>query len=596
MKVFRRPGRRSRSGWALLMVGLALFAGSTMTAVLLVSSNVTAKTATRHRQEVRAWYLAEGGVEAAKKDLLGAVAAFKAVPETGTVVVEDRTVEYSIEPTGYEDVISDDSGIQTIVTAYRIDARAEVEGHVETAHRVVNVEETPLFQFAVFYDDDLEVFPGPSMEVGGRVHSNGDMYLGSGATLTLNTNHVRAVGSIHRTRKDNPAQATGTVRIRTWVANPFDASLTPDYVPMQSKEQMSALGISTASGYDSQFAGHDANGDGDLTDDGDWLPWAAGALETWKGDGGSTVKSAVHGTSEAVPPDLASIKMFEALEGGTGGDYSFDQVAGEYVPVAPGTGEYAKGHYHASADLSILTSDDGTWTAYDGDGNDVSAYLAGAVKVTKILDVRQAEGGGQKVDVTEIDVDALNASGVFPENGLLYAAAYGAGTGTDAKGVVLKNGAELLAPLTVVTEDPIYVQGDYNTVEKKGAAVIADAVNLLSNAWDGSKTKSTLPKASETTYNLAFVTGNMATQGSAYNGGLENLPRFHESWGGVKCNLNGSFVNIWDSQHATGGWVYGGSYYTAPNRVYTYDEDFNDVANLPPFTPVALSGAEVVSW
>ena len=38
--------------------------------------------------------------------------------------------------------------------------------------------------------------------------------------------------------------------------------------------------------------------------------------------------------------------------------------------------------------------------------------------------------------------------------------------------------------------------------------------------------------AATTTYNLAMITGNYVSSGAAYNGGLENYPRFHENWSG----------------------------------------------------------------
>ena len=170
------------------------------------------------------------------------------------------------------------------------------------------------------------------------------------------------------------------------------------------------------------------------------------------------------------------------------------------------------------------------------------------------------------------------------------------GEGTDAKGVQLVNGAELGSNLTVVTDGAAYVQGDYNTVSKKNAAVMADAVNLLSNAWDGSKVAGTLPIADDTTFNTAIVTGNYVTEGAVYNGGLENLPRFHEAWSNKDCNINGSFVNSWESEFATGLWKYGSDRYKAPRRNWAYDTRFNSVANLPPFTPMAVTAKDVVSW
>jgi Tfp pilus assembly protein PilX len=38
----------------------------------------------------------------------------------------------------------------------------------------------PLFQFGIFYDDDLEFHPGPRFDFGGRVHSNGNLFLKGG--------------------------------------------------------------------------------------------------------------------------------------------------------------------------------------------------------------------------------------------------------------------------------------------------------------------------------------------------------------------------------------------------------------------------------
>lgn len=35
----------------------------------------------------------------------------------------------------------------------------------------------PIFQFGIFYDDDLEFHPGPRFDFGGRVHSNGSLFL-----------------------------------------------------------------------------------------------------------------------------------------------------------------------------------------------------------------------------------------------------------------------------------------------------------------------------------------------------------------------------------------------------------------------------------
>lgn len=590
----------------------------------------TAKKAKTKNYRTQTTYLAEGAVESAKKSIQNTVANFGTVTvgtptscSIGTDAVPYTINDYPAAPANNW-VATQPNGIQTIITQYKIDATANANGYTHTASRLVKIEATPIFQFAVFYTNDLEVLPGANMTIGGRVHSNGDMYLGSNATLTVNTNYLRSVGEIYRNRKDDPSLSQGTVNIRKWVADPFDVSEPVQYFMMKSTSQMAALGVTTVGGYDDNFTtGYDANGNGSFADSGDWYPWASGALQYWQqpstytGGTGNTVQTSDHGTTEAVTPQIGSIKMFDPVAGGTGGDYVLSTSgpsAGTYIaaPGGPGTGTHNKGFYHGQADLTILempsTAGSGpsiaasagkVIRAYDKNGTNITSSLTSAISYKQMYDARQAAGtsGTQKVKLVEINMAQLNSSGKFPANGLLYAAQYGAGTGLQSGGIRLTNGTTLNDKLTVVSENPIYIKGDYNTTAKKGASVIGDAINLLSNSWNDTKTQGTLPTASaSTTYNVAMISGNQNTAGSAYNGGLENLPRFHENWSGKNCNIYGSFVNTWLSQYATALWLYGGDRYTAPNRNWYYDTSFNNVANLPPFTPMAVTATDIVSW
>ena len=45
----------------------------------------------------------------------------------------------------------------------------------------------PVFQFGVFCEGDCAFFSNPTLDFSGRLHANGDLYLGvsSGATLTF---------------------------------------------------------------------------------------------------------------------------------------------------------------------------------------------------------------------------------------------------------------------------------------------------------------------------------------------------------------------------------------------------------------------------
>lgn len=186
----------------------------------------------------------------------------------------------------------------------------------------------------------------------------------------------------------------------------------------------------------------------------------------------------------------------------------------------------------------------------------------------------------------------------LPSNGLIYATRNDAAS-TEEPGIRLVNGAQIYRAggLSVVSNDPVYIQGDYNTVSKKPAAVVCDSVNLLSNNWNDSHSGGALSTrtASSTTYNTAFIAGVDNTTPGYYNGGLENYPRLHEGWSGKTLSIKGSFVELWNAQIATGAWQYGGTQYTAPIRNWNYDTDFT-VNNMPPFTPWAVEAQRSAWW
>ena len=460
----------------------------------------------------RSLSVAEGVTEAAQKSILETVSNFGPVPVNGSVNVAGQAYAYTVVPIGASSVQTDPDGVSRTMQHLQISANVNAGDGYSTVDRIVDLSMTPLFQYMIFFDDDLEVLPGPPMTLGGRVHANADIYVGSGDTLTVNSDYFRCTGKILRKRKNDNTTATGTVSIKV-------------------------LGETT---YQNLNVGQDSN----------YTDWTTHAIDTWKG----TVQDGSHGVKEIAAPDIHTIKAFQA-----GG---------------------AKGFYHANADLVLVNGN-----AFDKLGNPL-ALPVGTITQKPMFDGRE----GKNITVTEVNMALLNASGAFPTNGLLYAYRTDA-TPAQPNGVRLTNGAELLRPLTVVSEDQVYVHGDFNTVNKKGASVIADAVSLLSNAWNNTKTSASgLPAASNTTYNLAFVSGATPTPdgGGSYSGGFENLPRFHENWTNKTAKIRGSFIKIFDSEIAKAPWAYGGSVYTAPIRDWQYDPALNDMGNLPPFTPSAV--------
>jgi hypothetical protein len=614
MKI-RQQGKAKgdQRGVALVAAVITVFSAGALLSVVVTLAAASDKRAAVSVDASQARFLAEGALEVATRQTQVLIANWQTptslVVDTAEIAGQD--VLYSIEPNGFVQIVTQTSGIKDFALGYELQAQAAVGDAVQRVRRIIRASATPIFQFAVFYTDELEVHPGPNMTLGGRVHSNSDMYLApNGSTLTMNTNYVRAVGGIYRHRKNAVSASNGTVRIRKWVDNPFDATEPLSYVNMYNKaELLAAKWVDSTSGYDSHFTTlKDYNSDGDYSDEFDTLPFVLGALENWgppvgytKGFG-HTVLTQDHGLGEAVTPSIGSIQMYEEVDPGTG-SHALDPATGLYTPTVGGT--HNPGFFNKNAGLKLLLEPDGSGgqvlKAYGPGGVDVTTALvsAGAIGTALVYDARQADDTADehaKVKVIQVNVGLLNASGYFPANGLLYAAQYDAAEGTQTGGLMLVNGSELKGKLTCVAEGPVYVKGDYNTVGKKGAAVIGDAVNLLSNAWTGTKTKGSLPAATDTTFNLALITGNQTTTSSNYNGGLENLPRFHENWSGKRARINGSFVNAWNSQLATGNWLYGGDRYEAPIRDWNYDPDFNDFAKLPPFTPMAVWAEPIATW
>jgi len=186
----------------------------------------------------------------------------------------------------------------------------------------------------------------------------------------------------------------------------------------------------------------------------------------------------------------------------------------------------------------------------------------------------------------------------------------------------LVNGAQLPNPgnstspagLSVATPFPMYVLGNYNTQTFNGsalgkyctngattytvpAALMADAVTILSPSWiDYTSSSKTIggPSASSTTVNAAVLEGIVQSNPTAsgdlgmngdYSGGVENSLRMLENWSSQTLTYNGSIVVLFSSQYATNCWRQTGEYYTAPTRHWAFDLNFQNYGKLPPLTP-----------
>jgi hypothetical protein len=150
--------------------------------------------------------------------------------------------------------------------------------------------------------------------------------------------------------------------------------------------------------------------------------------------------------------------------------------------------------------------------------------------------------------------------------------------------------------LTVATGRPLYVWKDYNTDSvnrgtantstTRPASLVGDAITILSDNWQDVNSHS-LNGAAATTVNAAFLTGVVETTRGHYSGGMENFPRFLESWGPTIFTYNGSMIKMFPSLYATNVWGKP-NVYDPPARNWAYDANFNDPTKLPPKTPSLL--------
>ena len=187
-------------------------------------------------------------------------------------------------------------------------------------------------------------------------------------------------------------------------------------------------------------------------------------------------------------------------------------------------------------------------------------------------------------------------SGTYPT--IMYVADFRTITNMHAvrltNGVVIPtNGTSVANALgfTLATINPLYVWGDYNcpnaadlgttnVAQTFPASLISDAITVLSSNWKdttyGTNSNLTLrPAAATDTINAAIIAGTVFTTGTGvgnWSGGVHNMTRLLESWTGSTLTLNSSLVMLYNSAYATNQYQNAGLYYRAPTRNFNYEQ------------------------
>ncbi len=167
-----------------------------------------------------AFYAAEAGMEKMTADLGTQYGATNALSTADITTVMGKApvingVSYTKTPTSYNITYTPDpnnggnplaenhtiltgsyAGLQGLITPFTLTVEADLaDGSEARLVRTVQTVGIPVFQFGIFSQVDLSYFPGPVFNFGGRVHSNGNIWLASGNTLTL-ADKVTSAGQI----------------------------------------------------------------------------------------------------------------------------------------------------------------------------------------------------------------------------------------------------------------------------------------------------------------------------------------------------------------------------------------------------------------
>lgn len=469
----------------------------------------------------------------------------------------------------------------------------------------------PLFQFAIFFNKDLEFDNTATLDLVGPVHANGNIFLDSGnggGTFLHIGGQVTSSQTIYRGQKSQN-YCGGTVNV----------------------DGLSGTPLSVACGGTRQ-----ALTSADLT--------------PWQGQMRQNVPA-------VTVPDVSSIQPVP--------DSLYWSQADVRIVLKPNnpvgwSAELQNASGATTVSSTVLTAlCPGTLTSSNTFLDNREAKYWATVDATKnnkrLLDVNMSLLTNC-ISANSVALGVTPYTGTSSDKGLVYYftvkdGGISQGTGANNYGIRLYNGANLHRTsgsgrvdkgLTVVSDQAMIVQGDYNTTNKVPAAIMADSMNVLSNNWNtpttcgnftGTSTpaywaptlsgytsnialaavgdaKSTSPMtcrlASNTVVNAAVLAGTdtsgytndvPATEGGldagTQSGGVHNMMRFQEDWGGnggvlptpAIYTYKGSLVSLGRPQHVRGIFAVGGTVYQPPRRNWSFDTDFRDASKLPPLSP-----------
>ncbi|MCH6256567.1 hypothetical protein MLD52_08415 [Puniceicoccaceae bacterium K14] len=486
----------------------------------------------------------------------------------------------------------------------------------------LQIRDSPLFAHAIFYNLDLELHPGPVMNVYGPVHTNGTLWAQAVNSLKF---HNQVTTSEHY-RYGHKAQGiensqNGNVYFKDRDDNFLSSKIDGTY--------------------------YDAYMGGTALDD-DFREFAS---SRWNGN----LITKMHDVPKYDPVNFSSYEEDDPITP------SYDPVNSGRSIIEPAITDTIDPEYDTEIESQKMANKAGLRFVWDTATNTVTAYRGDGT----LLDISNLEGDpsdssddadslfeykanlmkdhrrNQTLDTVDINVgklkqlienpdtgDAEKHIGNFdPDldwNGIVYFECVSSNSNAAAAQALDYTGIRLWGGdtdesgqgipsrgtdpgMTFATNNALYIKGNFNAdgvlhqesssehsaIEPEAGevpvAVMGDTVTFISDIFDEASSHTTKnPNAPSAGMEVAvgIVAGIVPSNAEGNNklsGGAHNFPRFLEKWSGKDFFIRGSLVCLYESEVDRG--TYGGGYYSPPNRKWGFSEQYREGV-YPPGTPL----------
>jgi hypothetical protein len=447
-----------------------------------------------------------------------------------------------------------------------------------------------IFQHAIFYQGDLEMYPGRDVTVSGDVVANGSIYMGgyggqitlTGKVSYLSGNYFNSNEAGEEILRDPNAPVSDPPTVYPIFDPNLSDGITPDQAAAKAAQlKMMEKAENFIGGIDPVLA---AKNPSNL-----FGPW----------DTAENLAAAINNVyrSSIVPPPEAEEEITPEYPNWT--DFLADN------PVIGAQRVYSRAGLRITIDTTgtckieevtragVVTDKTSTYNPTDGSPKVVT-------DTTSVWDKRE----GRNVTVTEIDIATLKTilDAVDPDTGVTRSAAFNgilyvnlkSGSADSPSAVRLINGAS--TPYGTDSSDPtgfavatnggLYIKGNYNSTAigtdadsnpvHNPAMLMGDAMTVLSPGWDDANDAGALstrianttgncgedgitPEADMQKVYAGLVTGNNPPKPTADSGGVQNLVRYLEDWTGKTVEFHGSLGRLFNSKMFTRPFVQPGT-------------------------------------